>query len=113
MPSPNGYVAILPPTEVDEFLKKLRAAAEGDESGQDLVATLMGASQTLWFDKAGRMALSPKLLEDAGIMPKAKSDAVLVGAGFKFHVYSEKLWKTVQARTTAARQAETMRRLAV
>ena len=52
-PHPDGYVAVLPPAEVEKLRAKIAAMALSDGAGQDFVARFFAQTHSLWFDKAG------------------------------------------------------------
>lgn len=109
-PSSSGsHIAVLPPVEADKLVEKISAIAMGDEGGQDFAASLLGATQKLWFDKAGRIAIRPEMLQEIGIT----GEVVLVGAGRKFHVYHPKRWAEIEASHKAGKRGEAMRRLGI
>ena len=108
-PHPDGYIAVLPPAEVEKLRAKIAAIALSDGSGQDFVARFFSQTHSLWFDKSGRMNLSPELLQHAGV----SKDAVLVGSLTKFHIYTPARWEKVEARTSGENFGDIMRRLGI
>jgi MraZ protein len=108
-PHPDGYIAVLPPAEVEKLRAKIAAIALSDGSGQDFVARFFAQTHSLWFDKSGRMNLSPELLQHAGVT----KDAVLVGSLTKFHIYTPARWEKVEARTSGENFGDIMRRLGI
>lgn len=108
-PHPDGYVAVLPPAEVEKLRAKIAGMALSDGAGQDFVARFFAQTVSLWFDKQGRMGLSPELLQHAGIT----KDAVLVGALTKFNLYTPARWEKVEARTAGENFGDLMRRLGI
>lgn len=108
-PHPDGYIAVLPPAEVEKLRAKIAAVALSDGAGQDFVARFFAQTHSLWFDKAGRMSLSPELLQHAGIA----KDAVLVGGLTKFNIYTPGRWDKVEARTSGENFGDLMRRLGI
>jgi MraZ protein len=108
-PHPDGYVAVLPPAEVEKLHAKFAQMALSDGSGQDFAARFFAQTQTFSFDKQGRIGVSVDLLAHAGI----GKDAVLVGSLTKFNVYSPERWTKVEARTSGENFGDIMRRLGI
>ena len=108
-PHPDGYLAILPPDEISKLRAKIEAIALSDGSGQDFAARFFAQTQTLGFDKQGRIMLSGELLAHAGIV----KDAVLVGSLTKFSLYSPERWSRVEQRTAGENFGDLMRRLGI
>ncbi|MBP6506025.1 MAG: mraZ [Opitutaceae bacterium] len=108
-PHPDGYIAVLPPSEVEKLRAKIAAMALSDGAGQDFVARFFAQTHSLWFDKSGRMNLSPELLQHAGVT----KDAVLVGGLTKFNIYTPARWEKVEARTSGENFGDLMRRLGI
>ena len=94
-PHPDGYIAVLPPAEVEKL--------------QDFAARFFAETQTLAFDKAGRVMVNAELLARAGIV----KDAVLVGSLTKFSFYSPERWERVKDRTSGDNFGDLMRRLGI
>lgn len=108
-PHPEGYIAVLPPAEVEKLRQKIAAIALSDGSGQDFIARFFAQTHSLWFDKSGRMSLSPELLAHSEIT----KEAVLVGTLTKFHIYSPARWTKVEARTSGENFGDLMSRLGI
>ncbi|MDR1789726.1 MAG: mraZ [Opitutaceae bacterium] len=108
-PHPDGYVAVLPPDEVEKLRAKISAMALTDREAQDVAARFFSGTSAVWFDKQGRILLTPELLAHAGI----RSDAVLVGSGNMFKIYSPSRWAKVERRTAGEGLGEAMRRLGI
>lgn len=108
-PHPDGYVAVLPPEEVEKLRAKIAQVALSDGGGQDFAARFFAQTQQFWFDKSGRIALGEALLKHAGI----DKDAVLVGSLTKFNVYSPARWEKVEARTSGENFGDLMRRMGI
>lgn len=108
-PHPDGYVAVLPPAEVEKLHAKIAQVALSDGGGQDFAARFFARTQSFSFDKAGRIGLEDALLEHAGI----ERDAVLVGSLTKFNIYAPARWEKVEARTAGENFGDIMRRLGV
>ncbi len=108
-PHPDGYVAVLPPAEVEKLHAKIATMALSDGAGQDFVARFFSQTQSFSFDKAGRVGLSAELLAHAGIA----KDAVLVGSLTKFNLYAPARWEKVEARTSGENFGDLMRRIGI
>jgi MraZ protein len=108
-PHPDGYIAVLPPAEVEKLHAKISATKLSDAAAQAFASKFFSKTQSFSFDKAGRVILDAELLEHAGI--KRGGDAVLVGSLTKFNVYNPARWKQEDARTTGENFGDLMRRL--
>jgi len=106
-PHPDGYVAVLPPAEVDKLHEKISAMKLSDAAAQAFAARFFSQTQSFSFDKAGRIGLSAELLKHAGI----DRDAVLVGSLTKFNLYNPARWQQEEARTAGENFGDLMRRL--
>jgi MraZ protein len=106
-PHPDGYVAILPPAEVETLHTKISQLKLSDAAAQAFAARFFSQTQSFSFDKAGRIGLSADLLKHAGI----DKDAVLVGSLTKFNLYSPTRWQQEEARTAGENFGDLMRRL--
>jgi MraZ protein len=108
-PHPDGYVAVLPPAEVEKLHAKIALLQLSDGAGQDFAARFFAQTQTFSFDKQGRVGFAADLLEHAGIA----KEAVLVGSLTKFNLYSPTRWQKVEARTSGENFGDIMRRLGI
>ena len=108
-PHPDGYVAVLPPAEIEKLHAKIAQMALSDGAAQDFSARFFSQTQAFAFDKQGRVGLNAELLRHAGI----GKDAVLVGTLNKFNVYSPSRWEKVEARTAGENFGDLMRRLGI
>jgi len=106
-PHPDGYIAVLPPTEVEKLRERVSAFKYGDAAGQAFAARLFSKAQSFSFDKAGRVGLETALTEFAGI----EKEAVLVGSLTKFNIYSPARWQQEEARTAGENFGDLMRQL--
>lgn len=105
-PHPDGYVAILPPSEVDKLHDKISAMKLSDAAAQAFTAKFFSQTQSFSFDKSGRIGLGADLLKHAGI----EKDAVLVGSLTKFNIYNPGRWQQEEARTAGENFGDLMRR---
>jgi MraZ protein len=108
-PHPEGYLAVLPPDEIEKLRAKIAQVALSDGAGQDFIARFFAQTQAFGFDKQGRVMLNADLLAHAGI----GRDAVLVGSGTKFNVYSPERWGRVEQRTAGENFGDLMRRIGI
>ncbi len=106
-PHPDGYIAILPPGEVDKLHDKISAMKLSDAAAQAFTARFFSQTQSFSYDKSGRAGLTVELLKHAGI----EKDAVLVGSLTKFNIYSPARWQQEEARTAGEQFGDLMRRL--
>lgn len=106
-PHPDGYVAVLPPSEVEKLHEKISAMKLSDAAAQAFSARFFSQTQSFSFDKSGRAGLTEELLKHAGI----EKDAVLVGSLTKFNIYSPARWQQEEARTAGENFGDLMRRL--
>jgi MraZ protein len=108
-PHPEGYIAVLPPAEVEKLHAKIAEIPLSDSAGQDFAARFFAQTQSFSFDKQGRVGLDAGLLQHAGIA----KDALLVGSLTKFNLYAPARWGQVETRTTGGNFGELMRRLGI
>jgi MraZ protein len=106
-PHPDGYVAVLPPLEVEKLREKISAMKMSDAAAQTFTARFFSQTQSFSFDKSGRAGLSAELLKHAGI----EKDAVLVGSLTKFNIYNPARWQKEEERTAGEHFGDLMRRL--
>jgi len=108
-PHPDGYVAVLPPAEVEKLHEKASQKALMDRDAQDAFARFFAASLAFTFDKQGRISLTDELRSHAGIA----KDAVLVGSLNKFAIYSPAQWEKIEQRTSGENFGDLMRRIGI
>lgn len=106
-PHPDGYIAVLPPGEVEKLYEKISAMKLSDAAAQAFNARFFSQTQSFSYDKAGRAGFNAELLKHAGI----EKDAVLVGSLTKFNVYTPARWAQEEARTAGENFGDLMRRL--
>ena len=68
---------------------------------EDLATALLGTGELLKFDSEGRMMLTPRLREAAGLA----DEAVFVGQGYKFQIWSPDRFATHLERATSRARA--------
>ncbi len=108
-PHPDGYVAVLPPAEVEKLYEKVSQKALTDRDAQDAFQRFFSESFTFTFDKQGRISLTDELRQHAGIA----KDAVLVGSLNKFAIYSPAQYEKSQQRTAGENFGDLMRRIGI
>jgi MraZ protein len=106
-PHPDGYIAVLPPSEVEKLHAKFSELKLSDAAAQAFAARFFSQTQSFSFDKAGRIGLAAELIGHAHI----EKDAVLVGSLTKFNIYSPARWAQEEARTAGENFGDLMRRL--
>lgn len=96
-PDPVGCVTVYPPKMVHKMKEKLSDVALGDAKGQRAIMQLFGQADSFTLDKSGRIKITDKLYEHAGI-GKA---VVCVGTVNKFHFWEpERYQKYLSASET-------------
>jgi MraZ protein len=106
-PHPDGYIAVLPPDEVEKLRGKISGMKLSDSEAQAFAARFSSQTQGFSFDKSGRAGLAAELLKHAGI----GKDAVLVGSFTKFYIYNPARWEQEEMRTAGENFGDMMRRL--
>ena len=106
-PHPDGYIAVLPPKEVDVLHAKISALKMSNAKAQAFAARFFSQTQDFSFDKAGRISLPAELLKHAGI----EKEAVLVGTLTKFNIYTPARWQQEEARASGEQFGDLMREL--
>jgi len=109
LPHPDGYIAVLPPVEVDRLYEKAAAKELSDSDSQDVLNQLFSFAQTLRFDKQGRISPSSELLAHAGIA----KEAVLAGSLSKFAIWSPERWDEKSRRMDPQTYRDLMRRAGI
>ncbi|MBI5688509.1 MAG: mraZ [Verrucomicrobia bacterium] len=106
-PHPDGYIAILPPAQVEALHAKIAAQKLSDARAQAFAARFFSQTQSFSFDKAGRVSLSTALLKHAGI----EREAVLAGGLAKFSIYNPARWAQEMAKSEGEAFGALMREL--
>jgi len=106
-PHPDGYIAVLPPSEVEKLHGKISEMKLSDAQAQAFSARFFSQTQDFSFDKAGRVGLTEELLKHAGVV----KEAVLVGTLTKFNIYNPTRWQQEESRTAGENFGDMMRRL--
>lgn len=108
-PHPDGYIAVLPPAEVEKLYEKVAQKALTDRDAQTAFSRFFAQTLSFSFDKQGRFGLAPELLTHADI----RKDAVLVGTLTKFAIWAPARWQELEARTTGEQLGDLMRRIGI
>ncbi len=108
-PHPDGYIAILPPAEVEKLHGKVAEKALTDRAAQETFARFFSRTLAFTFDKQGRFGLSTDLLAHADV----RREAVLVGTLNKFGIWSPARWKQLEERTSGEQLGDLMRRIGI
>ncbi len=106
-PHPGGYIAVLPPAEVDKLYEKISAQKMSNPAAEAFAARFFSQTQALTFDKQGRVALNEGLLKHAGLT----KDSVMVGMMAKFNIYNPARWEKEEALTAGENYGDFMRQL--
>jgi len=83
-PDPAGCVAVYPPQMVDQLKEKISGISIGDRKGRRAMTRLLAAADSFTFDKSGRINISDRLFQYAGI----EKEVVLVGTVNFFQLWS-------------------------
>jgi MraZ protein len=108
-PHPDGYIAILPPEEVEALRAKISAQKLGDSAAQKFAARFFSKTQGFSYDKTGRAGFTAELLKHAGI----EKDAVLVGSLTKFNIYSPERWQQEETSGAGESLGDLMRHMGI
>ena len=108
-PHPDGYIAVLPPAEVEKLYEKVAQRALTDRDAQDAFARFFAQTLSFSFDKQGRFGVTGDLLTHAEI----GKDAVLVGSLTKFAIWSPARWQKLETRTSGEHLGDLMRRIGI
>ena len=108
-PHPDGYIAVLPPAEVEKLYEKVAQKALTDRDAQDAFSRFFAQTLSFSFDKQGRFGVGAELLAHADI----RKDSVLVGSLTKFAIWSPDRWQKLETRTTGEQLGDLMRRIGI
>ena len=109
VPNPGGYISELSPAKEQKMHEKGGAGPHSDTQARDQIAAFFAVAQGFTFDKQGRIALNPELLQRAGI----SKESVLSGSMNTFSIYSPERWAAITSRTSEASQADFLRRYGI
>ncbi|MCF7790672.1 MAG: hypothetical protein K9L78_01895 [Victivallales bacterium] len=98
LPGRHKSLQLMPQKAFKELADKLRKVSVADPKASVALAKLGASARECRCDKQGRIALSEKLLEYAGIKKENKVDAelVLVGAFNNIQIWSSDNWREQQ-----------------
>ncbi|MGJ8653518.1 MAG: division/cell wall cluster transcriptional repressor MraZ [Opitutaceae bacterium] len=102
LPNPAGYVTVYPPKMIAQLEERISQISLGDTEGQQAVEALMSMAHSFSCDKQGRINLNEKLVKHA----KIKKGAVLLGKLSTFSIYSEEIFKAIEATTPVEPEAQ-------
>lgn len=83
IPAPSGCITVYPPRAVAELKARLEKLRMSDIAGQRAVMQILGKADNFRFDKAGRIKISDRLYEYAGI----DREVLCVGTLNVFHFW--------------------------
>jgi MraZ protein len=105
-PNPGGFISVLPPAATAQLHEQFAKVPKSDLKSREGIAWFSSMSSDFTFDAQGRIALSDKLLEFAGI----EEDVVLVGEMSEFSIYDRKKWEQIEGRQTKKTHLAFMRK---
>ena len=108
-PHPDGYIAVLPPAEVEKLQAKVAEKALTDRDAQEAFARFFSQTLSFSFDKQGRFGVTADLLAHAG----ARKDVVLVGTLTKFSIWAPARWQAFEKRSSDEQLGDLMRRIGI
>lgn len=86
---PSGCLLLYPFPEWEPIERKLTALSSFNPVSRTLQRILVGSASDVELDSAGRILLPPMLRKHAGL----DKEAMLVGQGNKFEIWSESAWQ--------------------
>ena len=107
VPHPDGYIAVLPPPEIERLREKVAEVKFGDRGGQDFMHRFFATAHSCGCDKQGRIHLTTDLLHHAGIA----RETCMVGTMNRFAIWSPERWEAVNDRTQGETFGELMRQI--
>ena len=93
LPNPSGCITIYPPKMVAKLSSKVSEVSLGDRKAQKALTRLFSQADHFGCDKNGRIKLSDKLVEHAGIA----KEAVLVGNFVTFTLWNPERYQAYLA----------------
>ena len=108
-PHPDGYIAVLPPAEVEKLHAKVAEKALTDRDAQDAFARFFSQTTSFCFDRQGRFGCGAELLAHAAV----RKEALLVGSLTKFAIWSPARWQKLVDRTSGEQLGDLMRRIGI
>ncbi len=107
LPHPSGYIAVLPPPEIERLQQKVMEVRLSDQNGQDFMNKFFASAHSLGCDKQGRIGLADELISHAGIAKECR----LVGTMTKFGIWSPERWEELNSRTSGEAFGDLMQRI--
>lgn len=83
LPNPIGCVTVYPPKMVAHLDEKVSQVSLGDKKAQKALTRLFSRADTFGCDKQGRIVVSDKLIQHAGL----QREVILVGNFATFHIW--------------------------
>ncbi len=83
LPNPSGSIVVYPPSMLASLNEKISKAGLSDPNMQRTLINIFRKGERFGCDKQGRISLTEKLMEHAGIT----RDVVLVAAYNTFHIW--------------------------
>src|SRR5690606_35791717 len=81
-PHPEGYITVLPPTEVERLYQKVSEMRLSDREAQDFLHRFFANTHAISCDKQGRIHVASELTEHAGI----QKETIMVGTMTRFAI---------------------------
>ncbi|TAG28482.1 MAG: mraZ [Verrucomicrobia bacterium] len=106
-----GYLSVLPPEEAQGLRERVAAKSLADTKAQRDADFFFSKTLSFSFDKAGRVMLTPELLQHAGI--GADKKVVLTASGNKFSIYSLADWERMHAAVSLQDHGDLLRSLGI
>ncbi len=104
---PRGYIAVLPPKEVEKIYTQVAQKKLHDDDAQDFLNVFFANAISFGCDKQGRVNLPEDFLQHAGI----DREVVLVGAMSKFSIWSPARWAETTQRTSGGNMSDLMKKI--
>lgn len=109
LPHPSGYIAVLPPAEIESLQQKVMEVKLSDRDGQDFINRFFAEAHSLGCDKQGRIGLAEGLIRHAGI----EKESLLVGTMTKFNIWSPGRWEGLNERTGGDTFGDLMQKIGI
>jgi MraZ protein len=96
----EGYLMVMPPAEFDSWERKINESAAPPKEKRAAIRQFYGDAHTATTDKQGRIVLTEKHCERAGLT----GDVVFVGGRSRFEIWSRDRYAAVQGSQNDAYQ---------
>ena len=94
----EGYLMVMPPVELERYQAKIEASALSPVGKRHAIRKFFSEAHTVTTDKQGRIVLSEKHCERAGL----SGDVVFMGTGSRFEIWSPERLAAADAEQTDA-----------